>query len=144
MALVMKTTDVAAFLSTNMAVTDGVTTMVTFDGVNHADVVSYPAQEGFAEGAVLGVVHKPFIDFAISCGGAGAMTASMITTKYNGFPANLAETIAADFAKAYGNYAIIPNGMSLMITAEPIESVFDLKIPEPPVDVDPEDMMDPA
>ena len=134
MALVMKTDGVATFLETKMAVTNGVTTNFAIDGVTHVDVITYPAQGDFTEGAVLGMLQKPFIDFAVSCGGAGAMTAEMIVAKYEGFPVALAETIAADFAKAYGNYAVIPAGMTLMITAAPISSVFDLTIPEPPVD----------
>ena len=134
MALVIKTDSVAAFLETKMAVTDGVTTNFAIDGVTHADVITYPAQGEFTEGAVLGMLQKPFIDFAKSCGGAGVMTAEMIIAKYAGFPVGLAETVAADFAKAYGNYVVIPDGMTLMITAAPIASVFDLTIPEPPVD----------
>ena len=141
MALVMKTADVAAFLSNKIALTDGVTTNFAVNGVTHLDAVTYPAQGEFAEGAVLGMIQKPFIDFAISCGGAGAMTADMITAKYAGIPANLAEAIAADFAKAYGNYVIIPAAMTLMITGVPVTSVFNIMIPEPPVDPETEPKM---
>lgn len=131
MALVMKNTDVKNFLETKMAVTDGVLSTFQVEGVVHVDVMTYPAQDNFADGAILGMIQKPFIDFAVSCGGAGAMTKEMILAKYPEFPVALAETIAADFAKAYGNYIVIPAGMALMITGAPVESVFDLMIPDP-------------
>lgn len=131
MALVMKTKSVDTFLETKMAVTDGVKTNFTIDGVVHADVIVYPAQGEFTESNTLGMLQKPFIDFAVSCGGAGVMTADKITAKYPGFPADLAAAIAADFAKAYGNYVVIPSGMTLMITT-PVSSVFELMIPETP------------
>lgn len=129
MALVMKTKDVDSFLETKLAVTDGVKSSFAIDGVTHAEVMVYPAQGEFTESNTLGMLQKPFIDFAITCGGAGVMTAEMITAKYPGFPADLAAAIAADFAKAYGNYVIIPSGMTLMITT-PVSSVFELMIPE--------------
>ena len=131
MALVMKTKGVDTFLETKMAVTDGVKTNFAINGVTHADVIVYPAQGEFTEVNSLAMLQKPFIDFAISCGGAGVMTADMITTKYPDFPADMAAAIAADFAKAYGNYVVIPNGMTLMITT-PVSSVFELMIPETP------------
>ena len=131
MALVMKTDMVENHLNTKMAVTDGVTVNVAVDGVTHMDVVTYPAQGEFTEGAVLALIQKPFIDFAKSCGDAGAMTADMITAKYgDAVPAALATTIAADFTKAYKNYMPIPDGMTLMITAEPISSVFAIMVKE--------------
>ena len=135
MALVMKTTMVEEHLGTKMAIADGVNTNITIDGVTHMDIVTYPVQEGFENGAILALIQKPFIDFAISCGEAGAMTAEMIIEKYgNQIPGSLATSIAADFAKAYGNYVIIPNGMTLAITADPINSIFDLMIKDEPAE----------
>lgn len=131
MALVLKNDMVDSYLNEKMAITNGVTSKVTVDGVDHMDIITYPAQENFEDGAILGLIKKPFIDFAVSCGGAGAMTAEKIGAKYGDqIPAVLAETIAADFAKAYGNYVIIPEGMTLAITAAPIASIFDLMIQE--------------
>lgn len=134
MALVMKTDMVANHLANNMIVTDGVITNIVIDNVTHMDIVNYPIQGEFTEGAVLGLLQKPFIDFAMNCGAAGDMTAEMITTKYADVPTNLANAIAADFAKAYSNYVVIPDGMTLMITGDPIPSVFTLMLPEEPLD----------
>ncbi len=131
MALVVKNELLPDILSTDkMKVTDGVTSNIIVDGVTHMDVITYPAQGEFTSGAILGLIKKPFIDFAVSCGGAGAMTADMIIAKYPEIPTSLASTLASDFAKAYGNYVIIPDGATLAITAEPIGSIFDLLIPE--------------
>ena len=134
MALVLKNDMVPEYLNEKMAVTDGVATNVTIDGVKHVEIITYPAQENFPEGAILGLIQKPFIDFAASCGGKGAMTVEMIKAKYGDqIPEVLAKTFVDDFALAYGNYVIIPDGMSLAITASPIKSIFDLLIPEKPV-----------
>ena len=131
MALVLKNDMVNDFMTGKMKVTDGVTTHVMVDDVKHMDIITYPAQEGFENGAILALIQKPFIEFAQQCGDAGVMTALMIAAKYgDAIPDVLAETIANDFAKAYGNYVIIPDGMTLAITAAPIASIFDLMIPE--------------
>ena len=133
MALVMKNEMVDNHLANKMQIKDGVTTSAVIDDVTHLDIVTYPSQENFENGAILGLLKKPFIDFAMSCGGAGAMTAEMITEKYGEqIPTDLVTTIVADFAKAYGNYAIIPEGMTLAITAAPVNSIFDLMIKENP------------
>ena len=133
MALVMKNEMVSDYLTKKMAVSDGVMSTVSADGVTHMDIMTYPAQGDFSEGAVLALIKKPFIDFAASCGGAGAMTTEKMTEKYGDqIPAGLAKTIADDFSRAYGNYVIIPNGMTLMITAAPIMSVFDIMVKDEP------------
>ena len=135
MALVMKNDMVSNLLETRMAITNGVTTTVEIDDTVHLEIVTYPAQENFENGAVLALIKKPFINFAIACGNAGAMTTEMIFAKYGEqISANLADTLVADFAKAYGNYKIIPNGMTLAITAAPIKSIFDLMIKEEKVE----------
>ena len=135
MSLVLKNEIVPTYLAEKMAIKDGVTTNIVENGVTHLDIVTYPAQEGFEEGAMMALVQKPFIDFAVSCGGKGAMTAEQITAKYPGVPAAMATAIAEDFAKAYGNYVIIPESMTLAITAAPYGSIFELMIPEePPVE----------
>jgi hypothetical protein len=134
MALVMKTNMVENHLSTKMLIKDGVTTNISIDGITHIDVITYPSQENFEDGAILGLIQKPFIDFAKSCGGAGDMTAEMITNKYGDqIPESLVNTIVEDFSKAYGNYVIIPEGMTLAITALPVKSIFELMIPDEPV-----------
>ena len=131
MALVLKNDMVSDYLETKMAIKSGVTSEVVVDDVTHLEVVVYPEQENFENGATLALIKKPFIDFAVSCGGIGAMTAAMIAEKYGEqIPTVLAESIAADFAKAYGNYVIIPDSMTLIITAAPISSIFDLMIKE--------------
>ena len=135
MALVLQNNMVPDYLATKMAIQDGTTTTVKIDDVAHMDIVNYPAQENFPEGAILALIKKPFIDFAVECGGKGAMTAEMIIAKYgNVIPEALAKTIADDFATTYGNYVIIPEVCTLAITAMPIASIFDLLIPEPPVE----------
>ena len=132
MALVLPNNMVPTYLNEKMAVKDGVTEAAVVDGVTHLEVITYPSQEGFEGGAVLGMLQKPFIDFAAACGGKGAMTAAQIMEKYPVVPEALATAVAADFAVAYGNYVIIPDGMSLAITAAPYASIFDLLIPEEP------------
>ena len=136
MALVLKNEMVADFLANKMAVKDGVTTTVAVNGVTYMEIVTYPSQEGFTDGAILALIKKPFIDFAVSCGDAGAMTAERITAKYAEVPAALAESIATDFAKAFGNYKIIPETATLAITAAPIGSIFDIMIPEEPANAE--------
>ena len=136
MALVMKNEMVSTYLDVKMAIKDGVTTNVAVNGVTHLDVVTYPTQENFENGAILALIQKPFIDFAASCGGAGAMTAEKIAEKYGDqIPTELATAIAADFAKAYGNYVVIPSGMTLAITAG-VNSIFDLMIKEEPAAIE--------
>ena len=131
MALVMKSDNVKNLLETKMIVTNGKTVNITVDGVNHMDIITYPPQGDFVTDIILAVVYKPFIDFAKSCGKAGAMTTDRIIAKYgNDVPKNMASSLAADFAKAYGNYVIIPDGMALLITASPIASVFDIMVKE--------------
>ena len=137
MGLVMKTSMVEGYLSSKMAIKDGATVNVAIDGVTHLDIVTYPAQEKFEEGAVLALIQKPFINFAAECGAAGDMTVEKISEKYGDqIPAELAATLVEDFAKAYGNYVIIPNEMTLAITQSPIKSIFDLLIEEKPAEED--------
>ena len=134
MALVMKTDMVENHLNTKMVVSGGVTINAALDGVTHMDIITYPAQENFENGAILALIKKPFIDFAAACGGAGAMTVEKIAEKYGDqIPTELASTIAEDFSKAYGNYVIIPEGMTLAITAR-VNSIFDLMIKEEPAE----------
>ena len=133
MALVMKNDMVSKLLENKLAITGGVSTSVIIDDTTHMDIITYPTQENFESGAILALIKKPFIDFAISCGKAGDMTVEMISAKYGDqIPEIMAETLVADFAKAYGNYKIIPDGMTLAITAAPINSIFDIMIKEEP------------
>lgn len=131
MAVVIRNDLVNDYLENKMAIKNGITKSIVIDGVTHCDIITYPEQDNFENGAILCLIQKPFIDFAVSCGGAGSMTAEQIVEKYgNDVPLALAETLAADFSKAYGNYIIIPESITLAITAPPINSLFDLTIKE--------------
>jgi hypothetical protein len=132
MALVINNAFLPTYLNEKMRVTNGTTVEYT-DGSQVAfSVITYPATTDFPSGAILILVKKPFCDFAQSKGGKGAMTAAHIMEKYSGVPEAVANTLAADFAVAYGNYVIIPDTVSIAITVPPINSIFDLLIPENP------------
>ena len=123
----MKNEIVDDVLTSMMVIKDGVVTPVEVDGEHHMDIIIYPPQENYAMGATLVLLKKPFIDFALACGDAGAMTVDMIMDKYGEYiDPIMANTIAVDFSKAYGNYKIIPDGMTLAIVGPSVKNVFDL------------------
>lgn len=134
MALLLQNGMVQNFFETEVEVVDGAITDVKVDGKLHAQIIQYPAQEKCPKGATVALCRKPFIDFAMGCGGAGAMTADMIAATYGDqIPANMATALEDDFASGYGNYKEVPPGMTLVITAPPIPSIFTLcKEPEQP------------
>lgn len=131
MGLVIGKDKAPEFLSTKMAVTDGQTTTITVDGVKYMDIIKYPIQSAAENGATVMMIEKPFIDFAASCGPKGAMTADMITTKFPEIDAEVAKSLADDFAIFHDNYVIIPDTCILCLTVEPIHSISELFVKEP-------------
>ena len=58
MALVMQNTMVADYLENKMAITSGVTTNIVVENKTHMDIITYPAQEGFENGAILALIQS--------------------------------------------------------------------------------------
>ena len=118
MALVIKSELIDTFLSTKLNIKDGVSKSVKVDNDVHLEIISYPPQNDYKDGIDIAIIKKPFIDFVVSCGGAGAMTTKDIFEKYDSqIPELLASAIVDEFSKAYNNYVIIPNIMSLIIAS---------------------------
>ena len=131
MGLVMQHNMIDDFFG-RFTVTDGVKTDIMKNGVKHAAVMEYPAQGEYTEAIRFIMIEKPFIEFAAACGPKGAMTKEMIVAEYPELADDIAKMVADDFAVAYGNYVIIPEGVTLFLSMPPLNSVTDLEKREDP------------
>ena len=129
MAYLVKNEMIPYCLNNEIILENGVSSLVTIDNITHMEIITYPNQERFENGATIAFVRKPFIDFAISCGEAGAMTTDMITEKYGDqISFELSTAIVENFTREYDNLIIIPEGISVSITAAPYASIFELMV----------------
>ena len=117
------------FINNEISLIDGSSYNVSIDGITHLEIVTYPAQEKYNSECIVGFVQRPFIDFALSCGLAGAMTEEMIIRQYgNKIPLKLASALVSNFSREYNNYKIIPDGIAVVITADPINSIYEIMV----------------
>ena len=127
MALIIKDTMISSFLKDDIVLKNGAMSNVIVEEVVHLDVVTYPSQENYENGAIVGFVKRPFIEFIDSCGGAASVTPEMISEKYgNQIPTALSNAILYEIINGYDNYLIIPDGMSLAVAGDPYTSIYDL------------------
>jgi hypothetical protein len=130
MAMVINNAHFASIMDEKLKVSDPTKTTFQHNGQDAFDVYVYAPTEEFTEGATLIMVKKAFCNYAQACGAKGAMTAAMIKDTFANVPDAVADTLAADFAVAYGNYVIIPDTVQLAITVPPIQSISELMIEE--------------
>ena len=125
MALIIKDTMINSFLENNIILTGGVLNTIDVEGIPHVDIIDYPAQGDYQNGAIVGLVKKSFIDFVVECGGVTQVTPDKIANKYGEqIPSSLLEAILFEITNGYDNYIIIPEGMSLAVAGLPIPSIY--------------------
>lgn len=135
MGLVMNTNDVSNYLNEKLLVKSGEPKKFTNGDQEFVEIIKYPQQLSFEEGATIYLIRKPMWDFAKECGPKGAMTYDKIVEKLEGIAEDDARAIADDFAIFYGNYIIIPENCTLILTKNPIKSLSELEIPvAPPIE----------
>ena len=125
MALIIKDTMIDSFLENNIILTGGMKNTIDVEGIPHVDIINYPAQGDYQNGAIIGLVKKSFIDFVVECGGVTQVTPDKIANKYGEqIPTALLDAILFEITNGYDNYIIIPEGMSLAVAGLPIPSIY--------------------
>lgn len=132
MALVIKNDMLANFLETKVAIVPGTSTEYTYNGESAIEVIPFEATEEFPN-VTVAAIKKPFCNFAVTCGGKGAMTAAQIQDTFTGIDPAIAAVIENEFAVAYNNYIIIPAEASILMVSG-ADSIFNIMIPEPPLE----------